>query len=259
MINRHRVLNSVWALAPQFAQNYLPLVASALQGESTPLAPFDADSVGEMLPNGILRLDIIGAINKYRSCENSGTALVARLIKEADNNDEISAIVLYLDSGGGSVDAIDPIKNAIASCNKPILAFCSSICASAAYWIASCCDAIVAESADVEIGSIGAFTTIIDYKEYYAKLGINIIEIYASASTDKNIEYRQAIEGNISPLQERINRYVDTFHADVARNRKNFTSDEWKKGGIFFADIALEMGLIDGIADFETFINSILL
>ena len=92
------------------------------------------------------------------------------------------------------------LQEAINSRNKPVVAFCNDFVASAAYGIASCCDKIVANSNVCRIGSVGTYMTIVDTSEYYAKMGIKLIDIYASKSTDKNQEFQKALQGETGKM-----------------------------------------------------------
>ena len=143
---------------------------------------------------------------------------------------------------------------------KPIIAFVEDLCCSAAYWIASSCDSIGVSTELSVVGSIGTFTTIKNYQKKFEKEGINIVELYATASTQKNIEYREALQGNFEKLQKDLDFYNEHFINIVVKNRPGLRENqEWKTGKKFFANDALKSGLIDFIAPFNDFIENILI
>ena len=149
-------------------------------------------------------IPIVGSITKYDSCFSYGAITYARAILAAAKHPDVGSIVLDIDSGGGAVNAIGILKEAIRQTKelgKPILAHVD-LCASLAYWIASQCDAIFCDNALSEVGSIGGFCKIIDDTGALEMKGYKVITIYADESGDKNLFYRQALDGDYSLLKK---------------------------------------------------------
>ena len=135
----------------------------------------------------------------------------------------------------------------------------SDSCFSAGYGIASACDYIVANSSLARVGSIGALTTIADYTERYKMQGINLIQVYATQSTDKNKEYREALEGNLEPIRKLTDTYNEYFLSLIETNRGDKLKGDrsvWGTGKTWSAEEALELGLIDEINTFNNLLNS---
>ena len=91
-------------------------------------------------------IPVHGTMLKYGTMCSYGTTEIASVIDEAAQAKSISSILLDMDSGGGSVDAIAPLIDAIRSAQskrKAVVAYCD-LCASAAYYVASYCNEIVA-------------------------------------------------------------------------------------------------------------------
>ncbi len=150
------------------------------------------------------------------------------------------------------------MQEAINSRNKPVVAFCNDFVASAAYGIASCCDKIVANSNVCRIGSVGTYMTIVDTSEYYAKMGIKLIDIYASKSTDKNQEFHKALQGDTEPLKKVCDTYNENFISSIANARVGVINEDqgkWATGKMFFAPEAMDIGMIDEIDTFENVLN----
>ena len=290
MLYLHNILNGIWMMDQAYAANYLPLVASYIKGErlaivnstlsdktpemndrnSIQLATIQKDVFSlsgnnnrfspEDAPAGsIAIINIANAITKQdQECGPAGMKTKSDLLKRCYANDNINSVVLVIDSGGGQGMAMRLMAETISQKNKPIGAFIDDNCCSAAYGIASGCDFIVANSNQAQIGSIGTYITIADYTERFKQMGVNLIEIYASQSTDKNNDYFEAIKGNLEPIRAIANQYNENFLSMIETNRGDKLNGDrkvWGTGKVFFGDKALELGLIDGIDTFENFIN----
>lgn len=182
----------------------------------------------------------------------------ANLLRRCYANDNIKGIVLNVDSGGGEGMAMRLMAEAINERNKGVIGFVDDYACSAAYGILAACDVIVANSEQARIGSIGTYITIADYTKYFEKQGIKLTDVYASDSTEKNIEYREAIKGNTKPVQEIANRFNDYFlnHVETSRDDKLLSDKKsWGTGKVFFAKEAMDLGLIDEIDSFQNILN----
>ncbi len=285
MLYLHNILNGIWMMDEAYAANYLPLVASFIKGEQMTANPTEVElnkrnsiqfatfpndvlsvssnSTGitpENAPQGsIAIINIANAITKQdQECGPAGMKTKSDLLKRCYANDNINSVVLVIDSGGGQGMAMRLMAETISQKNKPVGAFIDDNCCSAAYGIASGCDFIVANSNQAQIGSIGTYITIADYTEKFKQMGVNLIEIYASASTDKNKEFFDAIQGNPEPIRAIANQFNEHFLSLIESNRTDKLKADrtvWGTGKVYFADKALELGLIDGIDTLENFIN----
>lgn len=282
MLYLHHILNGFWQIEESFAANYLPVVAQALKGElSTGFQPSAPDSFFHIVclddeesrtfpdkemptaanapENSIAVIDVIGAITKYdQFCGPVGVLSLSETLLECYRNQNIKSIVIRVDSGGGEAYACLAMQQAIAGRNKPVIGFIRDFACSAAYGLLSGCDLIVANSPLARIGSIGTLTTLADYSAYYEKQGIRLIEIYASKSTEKNKDFREALCGNVDPLRQVCDRLNEDFISRISAGRSGIlTADTqlWATGKVFFADQALALGLIDRIDSFENLIQ----
>lgn len=288
MLYLHRIFNGIWLIDSDFAVNYLPMVAAYIKGNATPLIASSTDNNPINVNNGIqvaslnngmyqlsgygdyrspedapegsvAVLVISGAITKHdQQCGPSGIQTKSNLMNRCFANDNIKGIVVKIESGGGEGMAMRLMNEVISKKNKPVVAFIDDNACSAAYGIASGCDTIVANSAMSRIGSIGTYLSVADYTKYFEKQGINIIEVYASDSTEKNKEYYEALKGNLEPLREIANKYNEMFMSMVENNRSGKLTagrDVWGTGKVFFGDYAKEIGLIDDIDSFDNILN----
>lgn len=280
MLFIHGILNKIWLIDSAFAANYLPLLVSYIKGNNNipvskhmndlnfavanktgfELSDYGLDVSPEDAPlDSIAIVNITDAITKYdQECGPSGMVTKSNLLQRCFANDNVKGIILKIDSGGGEGDAMRLMNETIAGRNKPMVAFIDDNACSAAYGIASGCDIVVANSEVAYVGSIGTYMTIADYSEYFKKQGINLIEVYATAAKDKNIEVREAIKGNTEPVRKLADRFNELFISLVEKNRKGKLTagrDVWGTGKLFHADEAKKIGLIDEIDTFTNILN----
>ncbi len=219
---------------------------------STTAAGFSTESGNKTSqPSEVAVIPIVGVISKYDSCFSYGAITYARAILAAAKHPDVCAIVLDIDSEGGAASAISPIKEAIdqtKAYGKPIIAHVD-LCASLAYWIASQCDAIFCDNPLSKVGSIGGYCRIIDDTGSLEKDGYKVITVYADESSDKNLEYRQALAGDTTLLKKGLSYTVGQFQQDVKTGRPNIEADAPGvfTGAMFHPTEAQELGLINGM------------
>lgn len=274
------ILRGNWMIEPSWAHSHLPQVARVLQGESfsadqsqsafkshSPLCihpdsntgfvqAFSYGQFGDAPVGSIAMIPITGPIMKYDgACNEPGSMTLSTWVQQADNAPNISGILLYCDTPGGQVDGTQTLVDAIAACSKTTVAYVhDGMMCSAGYWMASSCDHIFASQATDVIGSIGVLTSFYDFRESLKSMGIAYHEVYAPQSTDKNIEYRQALAGDYAPLERDLSFLAEQFIASVRRNRGaklNTSLSNPFTGKTYFAREALSIGLIDGICSLE--------
>lgn len=207
-------------------------------------------------------IPISGVITKYDSCGTIGALTYAQALVDAANDPNVVGAVLAIDSGGGISSAVPFVTAAIRkfkASGKPLLVH-ADFCASAAYWIASQCDAIFCDNRIASaVGSIGAYCSFVDDTGALEQDGYKVHEVYARESSDKNRPYREALEGKYELLQDQLSHTVQAFHTDVKAGRSMLKSDApgVLTGAIFFADAASEVGLIDGISTLQETVENV--
>jgi len=180
---------------------------------------------------------------------------ISRAINAALNDDQIGAIMLAIDSPGGTISGVEAVSDLIfeARKQKPIIAYSDGLLASAAYWIGSAAEVIVADKT-ARIGSIGVLMIHTDYSKADEKRGIK--ETYITAGRYK------AIGNNSEPLSSEAREYIQSeldyiysiFVDTVARNRDVETEkvlSDMADGKIFIGSQAKDAGLIDRIGNYS--------
>ena len=217
-------------------------------------------SIYDSVPTGsVARIPVKGTMLKYGTMCEYGMQEIGAFIQEAAAHKNIAAIVIDYDSGGGAVDAVAPLNHAVAlakSLGKPVVASIDMAC-SAAYWSASTTDYLVADNdISAEVGSIGVMMSFMDVKGYYEKEGIKLHTIYATESSDKNLAFQKALEGEYEMIrEEELDPLARAFQQAVRTNRAGKLDESVKgilNGKTFFAEQAKEYGLIDRVGNNNT-------
>jgi protease IV len=179
---------------------------------------------------------------------------VASDLRSARTDPNIRAIVLRIDSGGGSVVASEVIRREVqlAKGQKPVVASMSDVAASGGYWIAAPASRIVADP-DTETGSIGVLMGKLNIAGLYNLLGINTDFV---ATSDNATIYSEA--QNFSPAQqEAIQRSLQEtykeFTEGVAEGRHMSVAavDKIAKGRVWTGAQAKQLGLVDDLGGID--------
>ena len=205
---------------------------------------------------GVYRLDSV--ITKHGGMSHYGTYEIAAQMLANDKDETFAGHIIHFESGGGSVDAIAWITDAMSQCTKPIVGYIEDYCCSAALYIASYCQYVYSAKASAIVGSVGVMMEFEGYKANSESAdGTRHIRAYASQSTDKNAPYEVALnEMNIELLQKEVlNPLAEKFMADMKANRPN-CKDEHLHGATFTADKVVGVYL-DEIGDFNSAIAKV--
>jgi protease-4 len=179
---------------------------------------------------------------------------VASDIRAARQDSSIKAIVLRIDSGGGSVVGSEVIRREVELANevKPVVASMSDVAASGGYWIAAPARRIVAERNTIT-GSIGVLIGKMNISGLYNLLGMST----DSVATSDNASLFSA-QQNFTPAQrEYIQKSLDQTYADftkgVAAGRKMTVEavDKVGKGRVWSGSQAKELGLVDELGGLD--------
>lgn len=190
-----------------------------------------------------------GTMTKYDTCTSYGTSFIANKLREMADDENVIGIILDIDSPGGSCSAIPPMLEAIGyarSKGKPVYVH-ADCCASAAYWVASQCDAIYMDNDLSEVGSIGAMAVFVDNSATNPITGERTLVVYADESSEKNRAYREALAGNYEAVKAELQPLVNQFQNAVVAGRPNIQKDEKGvlSGAMFGTSDALRLNMAD--------------
>jgi protease-4 len=290
-----RLSASPWAISLAHAQSYMPLLAGLLMGTATAssdqdfaalraeAAPVDytvqrraglttyaaraqagGSGTGGGTTDGILVrvLRAEGPLMKAdQFCGPAGLMSLASDLQRTAKDTEISAVLLRIDSPGGQVFGTQSVVDGIKACQaagKPVVVLCEDgLMCSAAYWIGSAADTIIATHETCTIGSIGVMASWADTQPYFEKMGVKFHEVYADQSSLKNADFAAASQGDYTSVQASLTAIAGGFLGAVQTNRgdrldaKKFDKSGASKGKTFFASEAGDIGLIDAIGSFQ--------
>lgn len=275
-----QALNRPWYIDPSSAQQYASVVENIFAKNGNDIwsdelvKPVTADfifcvhpsasagktALTDASPGSVAILSISGAVMKYDYCGAPGTQSMIEMLDQINASPNIDAIVLSIDSPGGAVDGTQQLAQAIKGSSKPVVAFVNGMMASAAMWFGSAASYRIASSSTDMIGSIGTMASWKDMSNVYKEMGVRIHEVYATASTNKNNEFRAANgdEPNYQPMIDNIlDPTNEQFIAAIKNNIKG-VSEEVFTGSIYLADKAKEMGLINQIGTMADAVNKAL-
>lgn len=179
----------------------------------------------------------------------------SRLLRQARTDDSVSAVVLRIDTPGGSSFAAEQIRNeieALRAAGKPVVASMSSVAASAGYWIAMGADAIFARESTIT-GSIGVFLMLPTVQRSLDEIGVATDGVGTTRWSDQFRLDRELSDDTRQFLQRFIEKGYDDFIGMVAlyRDMEKDRVDTIAQGQVWTGRDALDRGLIDAIGDVE--------
>ena len=228
---------------------FIGLLTGSLGGTSYALG----DSVYE------IRLEGVISAEKYSGLFGVVTVTPEKIISQLDEarkNPNVKAILIRVNSPGGSAAASQEIYEELKKVEKPVVVSVSEVCASGAYYVASAADRIIANRSS-SVGSIGVIMQIPNFEDLYEKLGIKYTTIKQGKFKDVGSPDRPITEEEIRLLEAQLKEIYWQFITDVAeaRNMDAGEVEELATGWVFLGTEALELGLIDGIGNYKDAIN----
>jgi signal peptide peptidase SppA len=196
------------------------------------------------------RMNMMTQVSGGTSTEQFG-----KVFRAAMADPEIAAIAIDVDSPGGSVFGMEELASIIRSGRgrKPIAAVANTMMASAAYWLASQADQVVA-SPSSQVGSIGVIGVHQDISQAEAKDGITTTLVTAGKFKGDGNEHQPLSDTARATMQQMVDSYYAAFTRDVSRGRavsQQQVRDGMGEGRILNAQEALRAGLVDGIGTLE--------
>ena len=253
--------NNDWAVQRQGLESVLTLLApcilagnlaaaEALLASKQPAAkamsaPYLADDYElkdpDLPSNSIAMIYLTGMLYA------SDTDWLTHTITAATQNPNIIGIVMVIDGPGGHLTRIDVAAEAILSCPKPVATVVAGCMHSGHFWLGTCADRTFAVSQFCSVGSVGAMCEYTSIKEFLAKMGIEIRDIYPDTSDLKNEESRALEAGDESITKGRLETAHRVFAETVARNLgiEYDPKLELFRGRVYSAPEAVAAGYID--------------
>lgn len=252
----------LWALTGLYLASSAAALFLIWRGGGAPAqAPVDLlRSPRKLLASG--RSGNVGWVSIHGPIYHSGSGKVwergmeqwSRRIRSLSERSEIKAIVLDIDSPGGSVGAVQELHGVIqrvrAEQKKPVVALLGDVAASGGYYLASACDKVVAHPGSL-LGSIGVIFNTMNVEGLFAKLGLRSDPIKSGRLKDIGSPTRAMTREERELLQALIDDAYGQFLGAVSRGR-GIPEDKLRPladGRIFTGRQALGLGLVDSLGD----------
>ena len=183
-----------------------------------------------------------------------GSDTLARSIREARNDDSVRAIVLRVDSPGGSGTASDVIwrEVGLARKEKPVVVSMGDTAASGGYYIAMNGDAIVAEPGTIT-GSIGVFSGKFNLRGFYDKIGLTKEILVRGRNAAMFSDYQPWSDEEKARIRSLMESFYGEFVSKAAQGRKKTVEeiDRVAQGRVWTGADAVKLGLVDRLGGLE--------
>ena len=211
------------------------------------------------VPNKIAVVNVEGTIIDGESDEeNAGGDTIARILRKAHDDNSVKAVVLRVNSPGGSAFASEIIRQEtenLQKIGKPVIVSMGAMAASGGYWISSTADYIIAD-ANTITGSIGIFAMFPTFENSIKKIGVN-----ADGVSTTELANTSAFSPLAKPVQDiyqtEIEHGYDRFLEIVSKGRQISKTqvDKLAQGQVWLGSDAFQNGLVDEIGSFNEAVN----
>lgn len=191
----------------------------------------------------------------------AGSYTIAEALEKARENPNVAAVVLRIESPGGSSMASDVMwrEVALTAKAKPVIVSMGGVAASGGYYVAAPGTKIFATPFTVT-GSIGIFYGKADVAQLFNKVGVNVDTIKTSPRADAESLYRPFTPEEVEELGKKVKQFYDVFVDRVASGRKMQPTDVDKiaRGRVWMGRKATEVGIVDEVGGLRQAIETAL-
>ncbi len=254
--------SNVWYILPEKMDILLAFMEARINNADIPEVESRAATKFKNVRGDIALMELTGTISQrmgIMDAASGGTSTEAFGAKfdELANDPKIKAIVMDVDSPGGSAFGLEELSTKIRQARKPgrpIIAIANSLMASAAYYIASAADEIVATPGG-QVGSIGTILVHVEISKADELFGVKRTIIKAPANKGEANPFEPLSDSDAAALQETVDQYYDMFVSAVAANRnvsKSVVKSDFGQGRLLTSKDALTAGMVDRIGTLES-------
>jgi signal peptide peptidase SppA len=232
--NDHRILAEKFGFTDMLAQLFGEVPKAYIAEDGTGVIP-----IAGVIGKGLSPIEkMTGAVD---------VNAIADAIDEFSANPQVTRIAFQVSSPGGTVTGVEELANKVRNISKPTMAYTDSEMASAAYWIASAADKVVASPSST-VGSIGVYMTIADMTEMAKAQGIKMVVIKSGKFKGAGIPGTSLSEEQVANLQQGVDEIHADFKAAVLQTRKLVKAEDME-GQVFSGKQAAQRNLVTGLAD----------
>lgn len=247
--------SDLWAVLPGALAR---VQAAALEHDDGPLAAVPA--VQARRAGTVAVVPVRGLISHHPTLLSlfglgASAERLAGMVRAAVSDPDVSAVVLDIDSPGGTVGGIEEAASAIYALRgrKPTVAVANSLMASAAYWLGTAADEVVVTPSG-EVGSIGVFAAHVDLSRALDQAGVRVSLVSAGRYKTEGNEFEPLSDEARAAIQARVDDYYGLFTRAVARNRGvsvETVRNGFGEGRVVGAREAVRLGMADRVATLD--------
>lgn len=264
------VFGRPWLIQPEMLETIARLVSQRVAGgrltDDEIAARVAAGTAAAGPRSGSRTIGAVGVIPIYgvimpraslMTAMSGGTGVdqIRANIRQALDDETVGSILLDFDSPGGAVDGIEELANEIRAARgrKPIVALADYSMASAAYYLGSQADEVVA-SPSAQVGWIGTVQVHREYSKMDAEAGVTTTIFRSPDGKYGANEYEPLSDKARAELQQTVQDYATQFEQAVARGRGVSVATvraDFGQGGGLTATRAKAVGLVDSVETFD--------
>lgn len=246
--------------------NASPEVLASVQADAQAMETRRADATSRAGGGAVAVLPFYGVcVQRTSSVQDaSGSGLMSMqrftgALRAALADDSVGAVVIDIDSPGGSVFGVQELANEIyqARGQKRVVGVANSLAASAAYWVGSSCSELYVTPSG-EVGSIGVFAAHSDYSKALEAQGVNTTLVSAGKYKVEGNPYGPLSDEARAHMQSRIDTHYGAFTRGVARGRNTDVAtvrSGMGEGRVFGSADAKAAGMVDGVMTLDDVIR----
>jgi protease-4 len=175
-------------------------------------------------------------------------------IESHRDNDNVKAVVLFINSPGGGVAASQALHRAVLDLRleKPVIAYMASVAASGGYYVACAADSILATEGTLT-GSIGVIASFLRTEELYQKIGLDVTVIKSGRYKDVGSPFRKMTESEKAYMGRLLDQVYRQFLLAVSETRDIPMEEveDLAEGRLYTGEEAVEVGLADRLGSYE--------
>lgn len=269
------VINSPWAILPEKLEEIREIYITHLRGDKIDIKAIEAQLLIPLnnkrkdmeIQNGVAVIELDGVLAKKMNLfmdisGGTSTQIIGNQIRAALADDDVTAIVLNIDSPGGTVDGTAELADLIFQSrgDKPIVAFVDGLMASAAFWIGSAADRILISGDTAMVGSVGVIATHVDQSRFNEMKGVKVTHIVSGKFKAVGSPHMPLNENGLKTIQDEVNAIMSVFVAKVAEFRgvsEEAIRETLGEAQILMGQQALAAGVVDGVSTLDRLISEL--
>ncbi len=213
----------------------------------------DTCNIGRVPIQGIITTTDNGLSQVFGLSAITSADDIVAMLKFAEEDESIDAIIIDIDSPGGTPVAADEIMTVLAEIEKPVVAVVRDRGASAAYWVAAGADHIIASPVS-DVGSVGVTMSYLEFASTTDNQGARWIDISSGEYKDAGNPDRVLSDKEEKHFQSQVDKVHEYMVDRIAESRKALSRDELAilaDGRAYIGTEALKLKLIDELGGFD--------